>query len=78
MLTIFSLLASIGTFIIAATQMYNGQYSTFEHPPIDRLMPKHTDKRVAREDYSRKSAAEFCVMVIVFCGAGLAVSRIFR
>jgi hypothetical protein len=77
-LTLLSLLASIGTFIITAVPLFNGQYSTFEHTSVQHLVFNQTDMRKDSVDFSRDSAAKYCIVVMAVCGAGLAVSRIFR
>ena len=77
-LTLLSLLASIGTFIITAVPLFNGKYSTFEHTSVQRLVFNQTGRRKDSEDFSRSSAAKYCIVVMAVCGAGLALSRIIR
>jgi hypothetical protein len=75
-LTILSLLASIGSFIIAAQPLVNGHYQASENTPVKPRKDKRRDMSMKFEGFSRESTVEFCVKIIAVCGAGLAVIRI--
>jgi hypothetical protein len=75
-LTLLSLLASIGSFIIAADNWQNGQHHAPEHSSVKQQKDNRNDMRMDSEGFSRESAIEVCVKVIAVCGAGLAVSRL--
>jgi hypothetical protein len=77
-LTLLSLLASIGSFIIAAAPLFNEQNSNAGNNLFKQLVVNKTDIRDDSDFSSKEGAVRFCIVVIAVCGAGLAVIRIFR